>query len=73
MNGRQLIEQLQKYPPDIRVICKGYESGFDDISKVERQGIIVNHNDCWWKGKYADPSQALPSEAMGDEQALLIA
>jgi hypothetical protein len=81
MNVQQLIKQLQKYPPNMRVIRKGYESGFDDISKVERREIIVNHNDCWWEGKYADPagfgaggfSQALPSRAMGDEQALLIA
>ena len=74
MNVQQLIEELQKYPPDLRVIRKGYESGFDDLSELELTEIIVDYNDghSWWNGKHAHPSRALPPTAKGDEQALLI-
>jgi hypothetical protein len=30
MNVQQLIEELQKYPPEMRVIVKGYEGGYSD-------------------------------------------
>ena len=74
MNVQQLIEQLQKYPPGLRVIRKGYERGFDDLSKVELTQIIVDCNAGmgWWNGNHAHPSQTLPPTAIGDEQALLI-
>jgi len=75
MNVQQLIEELQKYPPDMRVIRKGYESGFDDLSELELMEIVVNYNDdghSWWNGKHAHPSQMLPTTTKGDEQALLI-
>jgi hypothetical protein len=75
MNVQQLIEELQRHPPEMRVIRKGYKSDFIDLSKLELMEIVVNYNDdghSWWKGKHAHPSQTLPPMAFGDEQALLI-
>ncbi len=74
MNVQQLIEELQKYPPDLRVIRKGYESGFDDVSIAKPMEIIVDYNGAhsWWNGKHVHPSSALPPRQIGDERALLI-
>jgi len=74
MNVQQLIEELQNHPPDLRVIRKGYEGGFDDVSNAELMEIIVDYNDghSWWNGKHVHPSQTLPPTPTGDEQALLI-
>jgi hypothetical protein len=75
MKVQQLIEELKKHPPEMRVILQGYESGFDDLSRLELMEIVVNYNDdghSWWNGKHAPASQMLPPTAKGDEQALLI-
>ena len=74
MNVQQLIEQLQKHPPDMRIIIQGYEGGFNDLDRVEPKEIIVNANDghSWWKGKHECPNITLSQTPIGTEQALLL-
>ena len=45
MTISELIEQLKKYPSDMRVIIHGYEGGYDDINHFKEQEIILNVND----------------------------
>ena len=32
MTVKELMELLEKYPDDLRVVVNGYEDGYDDIS-----------------------------------------
>jgi hypothetical protein len=34
MTVNELIAELQKHPPEIRVVVSGYEEGTDDISRL---------------------------------------
>ncbi len=56
MTVQQLIQLLEKYPPDTRVMVNGYETGFDDIS-AERVSIVkvrLNAGTERWEGKHED-------------------
>jgi len=54
MNVGQLIEQLKNYPPDLRVVSRGYEGGYDDIDSFEQLKIVLDYNDEWYYGKHED-------------------
>jgi len=59
MTVQQLIDQLQKLDPNLRVFTKGYEGGYDDANL--RQGIYdfnLNHYREWYMG---------PHEIISDE------
>jgi len=53
MNVNELIQQLQTYPGDMRVLTLGYEGGFDDIG-LRADDIVfnVNSEDTWYMGKH---------------------
>ena len=53
MKIKELIEQLKKYDPEMLVVVKGYESGWDDIKKIKEQILIEWENDSWYEGKYS--------------------
>lgn len=38
----ELIAELQKLPPDSRVVVEGYERGFDDIGPPRRIDLLVD-------------------------------
>jgi hypothetical protein len=47
MNVDQLIKRLQMYPPDLRVVVRRYEGGYNDVDTFEKYSrlcltIIVN-------------------------------
>jgi hypothetical protein len=56
MNVQQLIEELQKYPPEMRVIVEGYEGGYSDLEKVcvEPIQLNVHGEDRWYFGRHDD-------------------
>jgi hypothetical protein len=63
MTVNELIQQLQTYPGDMRVLTLGYEEGYDDIS-IRTEGIVFDYNDkdTWYIGphecaKYAEMGQ----------------
>lgn len=77
MNVQQLIEELQNYPPEMRVILNGYEDGYDDLESLKTTQIRLNvHNkDDWWCGRHddADYPLALADSRYGPiETALLL-
>ncbi|MYB42510.1 MAG: hypothetical protein F4X76_10055 [Chloroflexi bacterium] len=55
MNVRQLMTLLATYPPDLRVVVNGYESGFDDVEseRVSVTSIVLDVGDDWWDGRHA--------------------
>ena len=42
MTVQELIEKLQGYPKDLRVVVDACEYGFDDISHIENIEIALN-------------------------------
>ena len=53
MTVNELIQQLQTYPGDMRVLTLGYEGGCDDID-VKTEDIVfdVNVEDTWYTGQH---------------------
>ena len=61
MTAKELIEFLEGYPPDLRVVVQGYENGFDDVSS-ERTKVVRIQLDCGtenWEGQH---QEILPQE-----------
>jgi hypothetical protein len=69
MTVSELIQELQTYPPDARVVVLGYESGYDDITKVKEIAILPEENPSWYKGRYDD---APPEAAEQAERVVLV-
>lgn len=38
----ELIEKLKDFPPDTRVVVRGYEGGLDDVDEIEETEIYLN-------------------------------
>jgi len=53
MTVNELIQRLQTYPGDMRVLALGYEGGFDDIN-LRTDDIVfnVNSEDTWYMGSH---------------------
>lgn len=62
----ELIQQLQRYPKNSRVIVQGYEGGYDDVTIVREISIQPNTSHEWYNGKY------LKSDDAASETAVLI-
>jgi hypothetical protein len=54
MNVDQLIKRLQMYPPDLRVVVRGYEGGYNDVDQFETMKIVIDFNEEWYYGKHED-------------------
>ena len=52
MKIKELIEQLKKYDPEMLVVARGYESGWDDINIIKKEILIEEENNPWYEGKY---------------------
>lgn len=72
MKVSELIELLQQYPADTRVVVGGYEGGVEDLHPESLQIIPVklNANDNWYYGAH----EPLPSHSKEepDEHVLLL-
>ena len=55
MTVQQLITLLGTYPPDLRVVVSGYESGFDDVEseRVSVTRIELDVGADWWDGRHS--------------------
>ena len=67
MTVGQLVELLQSYPPDMRVVVNGYENGYDDLSpeRVSVVRIALNTGKHRWDGKHGDPNGPTRSASVG--------
>jgi hypothetical protein len=52
MTIAELIEELQNYPQDTRVVVRGYEAGVNDVDYVEETEIYLNYNTASYYGKH---------------------
>jgi hypothetical protein len=74
MNVQQLIEELQKHPPEMRVIVAGYEGGYNDLDSPEQKSIRLNVHppEYWYYGRHEDENYTLGSDDDIIEAALLV-
>jgi hypothetical protein len=74
MNVQQLIEELQKHPPEMRVIVSGYEGGYCDLDLPRQQSIRLNvHSpEDWYYGPHDDADYSCGDKDGCEETALLI-
>lgn len=52
MTVKQLIEQLQEQDQDRRVVVRGYESGVDDVIRLERCKLKLHVNEELYYGDH---------------------
>jgi hypothetical protein len=52
MKVSELIEKLQKLPPELEVIVNGYEGAFDDVVDINIIHVDKNVNKNWWDGRH---------------------
>ena len=57
MTVKELMELLEKYPNDLRVVVNGYEDGYDDISpnRIFTRKIQLDAGTPDWEGQHGDP------------------
>ena len=72
MTISELIEQLKKYPSDMRVVIPGYEGGYDDIKHFQEEAIMLNFNDNSYEGVHESAGVCGVADENADETALLI-
>lgn len=52
MTASELINELQKLPPDTKVVVRGYEDGYNDILQLKQVKIKRRANSSWYDGEY---------------------
>lgn len=70
MTIAELIEQLKKYPSDMRVLTLGYEAGYNDVG-LNTTDIVFNvhDKDAWYYGPHESVS---PIDGIKGEKCLII-
>ena len=76
MTVSELIELLQEYPANLRVVVNGYEEGYDDLSpeQISVAKISLNTGTHHWEGRHGDPrhqAEETPDEAKVVEALVL--
>jgi hypothetical protein len=56
MKVKELIKFLETYDPEMRVVVNGYESGFDEVTKLYQVGIAKSKKklDNYWDGEFEE-------------------
>ena len=52
MTASELITLLQEQPRDIKIVVRGYEDGYNDVSRLIPVNISQDKNDKWYYGEY---------------------
>lgn len=57
MTVKELIQVLESYPDDLRVVVSGYESGYDDVTpeRISVINIQLNVGTANWEGQHERP------------------
>ena len=75
MTAKELIEFLESYPPDLRVVVQGYEDGFDDVSseRVKVVRIQLNRGTKSWEGRHREVSPQKKDASTADDAVSALA
>jgi len=63
MTASELISKLNDLSPDIKIVIRGYENGYNDIISIKTRKIAINKESAWWDGQYIDSNEtdAIPA------------
>jgi hypothetical protein len=71
MRVRDLIALLEKFPPDTRVLTRGYEGGMDGVTVVKLVETAHSPDESWYYGDYLDYAledrETFPAIYLGDQ------
>ena len=70
MTVKELMEFLEKYPDDLRVVVDGYEDGYDDIlpERISTRKIQLDVGKHDWEGQHNSP---LPEDESTDDAKIV--
>lgn len=68
----ELIADLQKFPPDLRVMVTGYEGGYHDAGTPELIKVKLNHYDEWYYGPHDYVTHAEAQEGVQHIEAVVV-
>ena len=57
MTASELIRKLNDLPPEIKIVVRGYENGYNDIIMLKNRKITINKERNWWNGEYIDSKE----------------
>jgi hypothetical protein len=73
MTVNELIQQLQNYPGDMRVLTLGYEGGFNDMGLKTKSIVFdVNDKDTWYIGPHEIPDMCGRYGETGQECVVVV-
>ena len=52
MTAEELINSLKELPPEIKIVVRGYEEGFNDISQLKPLKLMHAADSKWYYGEY---------------------
>lgn len=58
MKIRELIQTLSQLDPELPVVVRGYEGGYNDVSEVNTIAIPLNINTRWYYGTHGDTDES---------------
>jgi hypothetical protein len=66
MTVAELIERLQQFPPEARVVTPGFdENGLDDVEEVVEVAVIFHdEKECGHYGRHEDAPDGTPPNAV---------
>lgn len=56
MTAKELIELLKTYDPETMVMMLGYEGGYNDVTDVKNDDVILNYHTEWYYGNHESSS-----------------
>ena len=54
MTASELINLLQGLPPEIKIVVRGYEEGYNDIQQLKPLKLRQDRNAKWYYGEYRE-------------------
>jgi hypothetical protein len=54
MTIAELIDKLQEFSPDTKIVIRGYEEGYNDILEIISRKIELDTSSHWYEGSYKE-------------------
>jgi hypothetical protein len=71
MKAKELIRLLEKLPPDMKIVVRGYEEGYNDIIELKPLQLKHKQDAEWYYGEYLkseDPDSIEAIELYGENK-----
>lgn len=62
MTIAELIQKLSQYDPNLPIVVKGYEGGYNDVSIIEELNLQLNVNTENWYGAHEEIRESAISD-----------